>query len=170
MFYASSGVGLIYFGLLARKWPELMLQWKNVEAKCPKYRTKKERKQLKVDIRKITISFTICATLEHILSLMTNVHYVRTCRPNEDQISEFFISQLYEIFRVTPYATWKGFLGKFTNIVATFVWNYLNCFVVMVSLGISSRFRQLNREIDRFKGEVRNIFNDFKSYRWIEKY
>lgn len=161
VFYASSAGGLLHFGLLARKWPALMIQWKNVEAKLPKYRTKKEREQLKVDIRTVVISFMICAIFEHILALMTNIHYVRTCKPNEDQMSTIFFSQLYEIFRVTSYATWKGILGKFTNIVATVVWNYLNFFIVMVSFGVSSRFRQLNREMDRVKGEVRNILSNF---------
>lgn len=157
VFYATSAGGLLYLGLLAHKWPGLMIQWKNVEAKFPKYQTKKEREQLKIDIRTVTISFMICALIEHILSLMTNINYVLTCKPNEDQISSIFLSQLYELFRVTSYATWKGMLGKFTNIVATFVWTYLNLFITMVSFGISSRFRQLNREMDRVKGEVRKF-------------
>lgn len=157
VFYASSAGGLVEFGLLARKWPDLMIQWKNVEEKFPKYRTKKEREKLKVDIRTVTISFMICALIEHTLSLVTNIYYVRTCIPNEDQIAAIFLSQLYEIFRVTSYATWKGILGKFTNVVATVVWNYLNLFIVVVSFGISSRFRQLNREMDRVKGEVRKF-------------
>lgn len=162
IFSASSAGGLLYFGLLARKWPDLMIQWKAVEAKFPKYRTKKEREQLKVDIRTVSISFMICASCEHILAIMTRIYYVRSCKPNADQVSAFFISN--EIFRVTSYALWKGILDKFNNIVATIVWNYLNFFIVMVSVGISSRFRQLNREMDRIKGEVRNksmiiIFN-----------
>lgn len=156
IFYASSAGGLLYFGLLARKWPDLMIQLKNVEATFPKYRTKKEREQLKVYIRTVSILFMICASCEHILAIMSHINYVRTCKPNANQLSAFFISN--EIFRVTSYALWKGILDKFTNIVATIVWNYLNFFIVMVSLGISSRFRQLNREMDRVKGKVRNKF------------
>lgn len=34
------------FGILARKWPELMRQWESVEAKLPKFRTQQEQRGL----------------------------------------------------------------------------------------------------------------------------
>lgn len=96
----------------------------------------------------------ICAVVEHVLSIMTTIYYVHVCKQNEDQITIFFKAQMFEMFELTSYALWKAIIGKFVNIVATVIWNYLNLFIVIVSFGITSRFKQLNRELNRIKGEV----------------
>lgn len=45
--------------------------------------------------------------------------------------------------------------------MAAFIWNYMNIFVVIISIGISSRLKQLNDELERVKGEVPQPYTYF---------
>lgn len=40
------------------------------------------------------------------------------------------------------------------NIYATFVWNYIDIFIMMISMGLSELFKQLNSELEQAKDEV----------------
>lgn len=135
-----------------------MRQWKDVEDQFPKYRTQKEKQRFANQIRNYAIGLAVCGFIEHILVMFCSLRYAKSCKPNEDLMSAFLQHQLYELFEFTSYALLKAILGKFTNIVATFAWHYLNLFIVIVSLGISSRFRQLNHEMRRIKGQVKLLF------------
>lgn len=79
------------------------------------------------------------------------------CKVDEDRTKTFFITQLGQLFDAAKYATWKAFLGKYLNIIATFIWNYMDLFVMIVSLGISTRFKQINDDLERIKGKV-NVY------------
>lgn len=61
-----------------------------------------------------------------------------------------------ELFYVFAYSHWLAWLAKFLNILSTFIWNYMDVFVMIVSIGLSSKFRQLNDNLLKFKGMVSN--------------
>lgn len=65
--------------------------------------------------------------------------------------------QLSQLFEETSYSPWKAFFGKILNVVATFSWNYMDLFVILISIGISTRFKQFNMNLERIKGEVNFI-------------
>lgn len=132
-----------------------MLHWETVEAKLPKYQTLKERSKLGFRIKLYSIAFCICAVAEHLLTAISTIYYVKACDPDSDPVAGFFEEQLIQLFSITKFALWKGLLGKMINVMAAFVWNYMNIFVVIISIGISSKFKQLNEELIRIKGEVK---------------
>lgn len=154
VFHITASLGLLNFFLLARKWPDIIQQWKDVEAKFPKYRNKKEKRKLALEIRSYAVALVVCAVTEHILDLMTSLEYVRVCKPNEDRMTAFLQRNLVWIFEVTSFSLWKAILAKFINIFATCASNYLSFFIVMVSIGISSLFKRLNQEMNSVNGEV----------------
>lgn len=131
-----------------------MVHWEEVEAKMPKYRTQKEKRRLAFRIKTYAIGFCICAITEHLLTAMSTIYYVKACRPDYDPVAGFFERQIIQLFSLTSYELWKGLCGKTVNVMAAFVWNYMNIFVVIISIGISSRLKQLNDELERVKGEV----------------
>lgn len=131
-----------------------MVHWEEMEAKMPKYDTQKEKRQLAFRIKYYALGFCICAIIEHLLTAMSTVYYVKACRPDYDPVAGFFERQLIQLFSLTKYELWKGLFGKTVNVMAAFVWNYMNIFVMMISIGISSRLRQLNDELHRVKGKV----------------
>lgn len=91
---------------------------------------------------------------EHILSIITIVHYSNKCPKYKDPIKEFFITHLDQIFAFTDYAPWKAFLGKCLNVICTFIWTYMDVFVMVMSIGVANRFKLLNDDLMRIKGEV----------------
>lgn len=44
--------------------------------------------------------------------------------------------------------------GKLQNVYSTFIWNYMDVFVMIVSIGLASNFRKLNDNLLKFKGLV----------------
>lgn len=92
--------------------------------------------------------------VEHILNLISIIHFTTTCLDPEEPIKEFFKIQLSQLFTFVPYSPLFALLGKIVNISSTFCWNFMDLHVMMVSLGLSTRFKQINQELRRVKGQV----------------
>lgn len=54
---------------------------------------------------------------------------------------------------------WIAIVGKVTNVIATFCWNFMDLFVMIISIGLSSRFKQINKDLQRIKGQVNKILS-----------
>lgn len=92
---------------------------------------------------------------EHILNIISIVHFTNQCPSHhKDPIKHFFLEQLSQMFQFTAYAPWKAFLGKCLNVICTFVWTFMDVFVMVISVGLSNRFAQLNDDLKRVKGKV----------------
>lgn len=161
---------------LARKWPELMRFWGDIEQILPPLRTQFEKRKLAVKIRIITFTvmiislgkyfvksknrikifhYLLLSKAEHVLSMVTIVESTKRCKVHEnseDFVKDFFFAQLSQLFAVTEYAVWKAFLGKYLNIICTFLWSYMDLFVMLMSVGLSSRLKILNDDLERVKG------------------
>lgn len=57
------------------------------------------------------------------------------------------------LFHITDYSLLKGILGKMVNILATFAWSFMDLFVMLISVGLSSRFELINTMLFRAKGK-----------------
>lgn len=64
------------------------------------------------------------------------------------------MAQLSQLFYFTSFSPAKAFVGKLLNVVSTFLWSFTDLFVMVVSLGLSSRFKQINDSLMRHKGMV----------------
>lgn len=93
-------------------------------------------------------------SVEHVLSTVSILHYSVHCLNDTSPIQSLFEAQLSQLFAVTTFSPWKAAIGKVLNILATFIWTYMDLFVILISLGLSSRFKQLNMDLERIKGEV----------------
>lgn len=151
MFFGSATFGLYNFGKLAQKWPTLMLYWEAVEAKLPAYRTQKEKVQMASRIKLYAIGFCVCAIIEHFATIMSSYHFVLKCGKGNDVLADFYKGRLIQLFSITEYALWKALIGECIYFMGAFVWNYMNVFIIMISLGLSSRFKQINDELKRVK-------------------
>lgn len=90
------------------------------------------------------------------MNIFSIVHYSIECLRQDDPVQEIFKVQISQLIAFFPYSPFVAFIGKFINIVATFAWNYMDLFIMIVSVGLSSRFKQINEELRRVKGEVNN--------------
>lgn len=103
------------------------------------------------------VIFFICIFLfsgEHLLNILSNIHYTNYCPQTEDPIKNFFILTNQHIFLIFPYSVSLAIWGKVQNILCTFIWNYMDVFVMIVSIGLAAKFKQLNDNLFKFKGMV----------------
>lgn len=61
VFYGSTVYGMICFGVLATKWPKIMLRWEATESKMPKYRTQKEKRRAAQQIKMLAFIVLMCS-------------------------------------------------------------------------------------------------------------
>lgn len=64
------------------------------------------------------------------------------------------MTELESLFVYTTYAPWKAFIGRIVNTITAFMWTYMDVFVMAASVGLSSRFKQINENLMKHKGEV----------------
>lgn len=76
-----------------------------------------------------------------------------------DPIKEFFLKQMFEMWQFTEYAPWKAFFGKCLNVMSTFIWTYMDVFVMVISAGLSNRFAILSDDLMRVKGKVSVVWD-----------
>lgn len=92
---------------------------------------------------------------EHLLNSISIIHYSNFCPITNDPIENFFLLANSHLFSLFPYSYWLGWYGKLVNFISTFAWNYMDVFVMIISIGLSSKFQQLNDNLMKYKNEVR---------------
>lgn len=93
-------------------------------------------------------------SVEHLLSLISIIHYSNFCPITDDPIENFFRLANEQIFKVFSYSYWWGWYGKLTNFISTFIWNYMDVFVMIISIGLAAKFEQLNENLMQYKNKV----------------
>lgn len=101
-------------------------------------------------------------TVEHILSVISTVHYITICYRQDDPMQIFLKLQASDVFYFIPYSPWIAVVGKIVNLISTFCWNFMDLFVMIISIGLSTRFKQINDDLQRIKGEVRKKMMEFR--------
>lgn len=69
-------------------------------------------------------------------------------------MKRLIISQLPHVFVCMNYNTIKGLIAKGINVLATFMWNYTDLFLIIISIGLSSLFKQINDSLRLNKNKV----------------
>lgn len=162
---------MIMMIFIARKWPATMRHWRKVELNLPPILGEKRSNGMGQRIRKVA-PLVICMSLtEHILGIIATVISIIKCPidPN-DNAKSFFTEHLPVFFDATSYAPWKAVLAKFANLVNTFMWFYVDLFIMIVALGLSSVFRQYCDFLVKFSGKrmTKHFWNEQRAaYRQI---
>lgn len=87
--------------------------------------------------------------MDHVLHLMktfyNNQQIIKYCNVNE---SEFFHSYLiayrYHLTYYIPYHVAEYPLYEWINILMTFSWNFIDLFIILISVALAMRFNQIN--------------------------
>lgn len=184
IFYSSNLVTMILFLQLAQKWPGIMMRWHKVECNLPQQRTFFEVRRLSKRIKVVSLtvlSLSLGLVLypdgleiwrkrklphlssfisgEHLLSIISGLPLYSivhsNTEPDPHPIKSFFRVQLAQIFAVFDFNPVIAFLGKYINVVATFSWTYMDLFVMLISITLATRFKQVNEYLLIYKGKVR---------------
>ncbi|XP_054732845.1 gustatory receptor 5a for trehalose-like [Anastrepha obliqua] len=154
IFHANIFVASIGFLRLAAKWPHLMRKWQRVEQQLPPHQTWRKREALSVRVHKVTFVLIALSLTEHLLSTISAIHFANYCPSRGDPIESYFMVVLPQIFFVFTYSTWLAWFGKILNVLMTFGWSYMDVFLMIIGIGLSSLFGQVQRSLYLVKGQI----------------
>ncbi|XP_037946062.1 gustatory receptor for sugar taste 64a-like [Teleopsis dalmanni] len=162
IFYISAFLAYVLFMLLAARWPKLIRVWARSEITFNQKPYEILPKNLAARIRTAATIIIILSAVEHGLSVASNVlNYTRkieicAAALNTSAKSSFddFIKQHYVfIYSMIPYNIYGGAYIMLIHGACTFVWNYMDLFIVMISKGIAYRFEQITTRINKLAGK-----------------
>ncbi|KAL2714282.1 LOW QUALITY PROTEIN: gustatory receptor for sugar taste 64f-like isoform X1 [Vespula squamosa] len=175
VFYGTSLIASLLFLKLAKLWPCLALTWEKIEREFMFRHRRVSRISLAGRFKLITAIVMTLAMIEHTLSILKGFSYATTCakyRSDSDVIAEYFQSQFPQVFSRMSYSLWKAILVDIVNMLSTFSWNFVDLFLILVSMALADQFQQLNSRLNSVRGkampdwwwaEARNDYNHLAS-------
>ncbi|XP_011149359.2 gustatory receptor for sugar taste 64f isoform X2 [Harpegnathos saltator] len=171
VFYATTLVTAVLFVRLARQWPCLALTWEKLEREFTSRHRRVSRTTLAARFKIVTAVVMLLALVEHgaaVLSAYISAMECATHRGDMDIIGTYFQSQFPQVFSKMSYSLWKGILVDTINILSTFSWNFVDLFLILISIALADQFRQLNSRLNSIRekampewwwAEARNDYN-----------
>ncbi|KAG4070182.1 hypothetical protein HA402_003872 [Bradysia odoriphaga] len=154
VFYVSNCVARVFFMSLAMKWPALMQQWQKIEEKIPIFESQKDKSVLAHKIKMMSLVVMLLSMSEHLLSIISTAFYSIKCtKEKRNPFEDYFRIELNELFAYLDYSPFLALFGKILNLLSTFLWTYMDLFIMVVSVGLSTQFRKINRHLMKFKGQ-----------------
>lgn len=142
-------VALLEFIRIAYHWPRLMLKWRAMEVRiqvlCAKCHFQPQVVSLKRKVVIFTAIVLALSLLEHILSLLTMITFVRLCQHTNSSTFELFARQFQPLRPTIHDYVIKSILGRFSQTVSTFLWSYSDLFMILISVALSRNMRYYNR-------------------------
>lgn len=102
----------------------------------------------------------IIISVEHCLFLASKIYnqYQEIIECNwvlkEGPLTHFFKRQFTFIFQQLNFNLAYAIFVEIINLIFTLAWNYMDLFVMLVSIGLTTRFRQINKRMEKLKGKV----------------
>uniref|UniRef100_A0A7G3B124 Gustatory receptor n=1 Tax=Lutzomyia longipalpis TaxID=7200 RepID=A0A7G3B124_LUTLO len=157
-FYLYNFCAILIFVGIARKWPELMAYWHSVEKNLPQTEHLCGRRSLRTRLHQLVTTLLVIAAIEHGLSIAANIEKAYRCKGTKGAqttyLELYFHESLPHLFRVLPYHPLLGWFGYLINFYCTFVWNFMDLFIISISIALTTRFKQVNAKIEQARGRI----------------
>lgn len=122
---------------------------------------------VKKRIRVISTILLGLALLEHLLSwasfLNDRLIRVKMC---DWEIGSYFYyiatTHLHQVYAKLPVNYVTVIWAEYMNISFTFTWNFIDLFIIIISIGIASKFKKINTRLEFVKGRVSQC--EFESF------
>lgn len=136
-----------------------MVVWSEKEKRFLKFPYKRVGWKLSKKVRVTAIVILCLACGEHVLFLVTSGYnqYKKVERCNvtvENPLSFFLRNQFHFFFVQVKFNLALGLFVEIVNISMTFAWNYMELFVMIVSIGLYTRFQQINNRLEGMRRRV----------------
>ncbi|XP_051167185.1 gustatory receptor for sugar taste 64f-like isoform X2 [Leptopilina boulardi] len=158
VFFATTGVTTLLLLKLARKWPEFSVTWQNMEQELSMRRNRRISKySLAAKFKIITFIIMMLAALEHTLSILSGYVSAVECtalKNDTDIMIAYFTYHYPQILKSSTFTIWQGILVQFVNILSTFSWNFIDLFLILISIAATDQFRQLNSRLYAIRGKA----------------
>ncbi|XP_070156540.1 gustatory receptor for sugar taste 64a [Polyergus mexicanus] len=150
VFYGDSVIALIVFLWLSPRWITLQRDWRAMEQFIDS--NKIERPKLRWRFYLITASILLLALVEHILSIAINTKNYDWSGNTKNTTFQHFL----QIYCMSSHAfiletlSYNYALGIYIFIIsklATFTWNFMDVFIMLVATGLAERYKMLNKQV-----------------------
>ncbi|XP_065163157.1 gustatory receptor for sugar taste 64e-like [Atheta coriaria] len=132
---------------LARKWPSIMQQWTQVDVKMESY-------GFPVNLKKHLYLTTIVVMSFFITYSLTNSPEMKNVTNIWIGLNEYLKKVGSHVFSHIPYNPGFGIAFKVVEITITFVWSYMDVFIMTIAIALAARFRQINERIKRILEDI----------------
>ncbi|KAG4070159.1 hypothetical protein HA402_003849 [Bradysia odoriphaga] len=148
----------ILFLFLAQRWKDLALMWHRYENIFLNLPYKECGWKLSTKIRITSVVILFLAIVEHLMAILNSGFNFHTklvaCQPNiNDKWKYFFLNEYPHVFMLLPYHFLLTILIEWSIISFTFGWNYMDTFIMLTSIGLAIRFKQINQRLEEIKSE-----------------
>ncbi|KAH8371104.1 hypothetical protein KR093_006242, partial [Drosophila rubida] len=171
-FTAKNFVGPVFFTFvlfacvlfinLGRRWPSLIRYWTRVELIFNKAPYETLPYNLLQRVRHSAVVIITLSIVEHGLyqssAIVNFERRVQICAEKHNTTADIsfdnYILHNYEyVFQVMPYSRITAVYILLVNGTCTFIWNYMDLFIMMVSKGLAYRFEQISTRIRKLEHE-----------------
>lgn len=163
IFFGNCSIISIFFFKLAMSFGKIIQRWSEVEKNLQISNSQEGVVSTKWSLRKrvnVCLTVSLClAAMEHSLSLSTayqrGIYEKIACNWTVTDDFEFFVAEhLRFVFTFLEYGHPKAIVAEFFNISFTFYWNFLDIFLMMISIGLSYNYEQINNRLNFFKERI----------------
>lgn len=152
MFYLDSVLQSWIFIYLATKWKDIIAFWHKMEKPFLHEPYTMKGTNLSLKIRLIGFLFVFFFLTEHLMFMgmgLYETHYqLVMCNVTNVPLLQNFMRRLRpHLLDVLPYRWYIFPIFQWSITCLVFCWNYVDFFIIMLSLGISTRFDQLNERL-----------------------
>ncbi|XP_073961847.1 gustatory receptor for sugar taste 64a-like [Choristoneura fumiferana] len=151
IFYGNALFSHLLSWKFISSWEDLSLHWTKIEIaeviRLP------QDVQIKKRMTIVTCFVATCALLEHVLSMMAATGL--NCPPAE-YFQQYILSSHGFLIHKWEYNLWIAVPIFFLSKVATILWNFQDLMIILISMGLTSRYHRLNSCVKRvIKSEKR---------------
>ncbi|XP_076645881.1 gustatory receptor for sugar taste 64f isoform X1 [Halictus rubicundus] len=171
VFNGTNLIASVLFLKLAMQWPSLMLTWEKLEKEFSNRHRKLSKTSLSTKFKIVTIIVMILALVEHGFSILHGFNKAQECanfQGSSDVVGVYFESQFPQVFSKISYSLWMGIIVDLINILSTFSWNFVDLFLILISIALVEQFRQLNNRLYSIKGKYHFIVKAMPEWWWAE--
>ncbi|KAJ9600355.1 hypothetical protein L9F63_009352, partial [Diploptera punctata] len=163
VFYGCSFFRMLLFLLLARHWPALVSRWEQTEMNLAHYGYPRHQHR---KFNLITSAFLFVSFLEHVCSHLRVLRLAILCSIEDkmDGICTFFFNSFPHVYDYISCSLWNGIVIFYINMLCAFGWTYIDLFIILISIALADRFKQINKCLEAVNGKHSNMLKLWKRY------
>ncbi|XP_026323300.1 gustatory receptor for sugar taste 64a-like [Hyposmocoma kahamanoa] len=144
IFYTSALLALVLSWRLSANWETISTEWALVERKSNM--VVQPDKTVKRRMIVVMIVMTAFATLEHLMSILSQIEYGSSLSV---MLETYILNSHGFILVPNDYSIWIAIPLFVMSNIATILWNLEDLLIVLISLGLSSRYQRLNLCVEK---------------------
>jgi gustatory receptor len=171
MFYGFAIVRVYVFLYLATKWKEIMVYWHRKERPFLYEPYTMNSFSLSLKLQLIGFVFLILCLTEHLMFIVMELHdndYELTyCNVTTVSfLNNYMRRERPHLLLVLPYRWWIFPFFQWSITLLAFGWNFVDYFIIVISIALTTRFNQLNRRLRHTYASERDqeFWNEFRTH------